>query len=395
MIRVVFVDDEVNVLQAMRRSTHAMRDEWSMEFVSSGAAALETLATLPADVLVCDMRMPGMDGWQVLAEVKKLSPQTVRLVLSGYGEPGAIMRSVGTAHQYLAKPCDGATLKTAIVQSQRLRQLLSSETLATLVGGVGMLPPAPHVFQELLACLQKPKSSVSDVARIVGRDVAMTANIMKLVNSAFFGSRRPITTPDRAVAYLGLDTLGALVLAHGVFKNGASDDAAGFSHERLWQHSLQTAMAARALALHQNFPHAVAEEAFLAGVLHDVGKVVLATRPAAAGEATDDSREEAQAQMRTYHAEAGAYLLGLWGFPTPIVEAVAFHHAPSHATDNGLGLPGIIHIADRLVHQRTSESQNTTQIDVEAGFLEGLGLVDHLPQWSAALNVLDGERATT
>src|SRR5450631_1435909 len=136
MIRIVFVDDEVHVLEALRRTMHSMRKEWAMEFVVSGADALKSLAKDPADVIVSDMRMPGMDGCELLAEVKKLYPQTVRLVLSGHADSGAIMRAVGTAQVYLAKPCESGALKAAIVQTQMLRQLLSSDQLASLVGGV-------------------------------------------------------------------------------------------------------------------------------------------------------------------------------------------------------------------------------------------------------------------
>ena len=389
-IRIVFVDDELNILQAMRRSFHNMREEWSMEFVSSGAAALESLAKAPADVIVSDMRMPGMDGWQLLAEVKKLYPQTVRLVLSGHADPGSVMRAVGTAQLYLAKPCESGALKAAIVQTQMLRQLLSNDRLALLAGGVGMLPSAPAAFQEILACLQNPAASLADAAQIIGRDVAMVANIMKLVNSAFFGSRRPITTTDRAVAYLGMDTLGALVLGHSVFQSGVATGIAGFSLEKLWQHSLQTGMAARAIAFSENLAPAKADEAFLAGVLHDVGKVVFATKAAAL---SSDASAVDMAQMEAHHAEVGAYLLGLWGFPNLIVEAVAFHHTPNQASENGLALPGIVHIADRLVHLKSENRSGSTDTGVQAGFLEGLALGHCLPKWSAAVESCDDQKA--
>jgi HD-like signal output (HDOD) protein len=389
-IRIVFVDDELNILQAMRRSFHNMREEWSMEFVSSGAAALESLAKAPADVIVSDMRMPGMDGWQLLAEVKKLYPQTVRLVLSGHADPSSVMRAVGTAQLYLAKPCESGALKAAIVQTQMLRQLLSNDQLALLAGGVGMLPSAPAAFQEILACLQNPAASLADAAQIIGRDVAMVANIMKLVNSAFFGSRRPITTTDRAVAYLGMDTLGALVLGHSVFQSGVATGIAGFSLEKLWQHSLQTGMAARAIAFSENLPAAKADEAFLAGVLHDVGKVVFATKAAAL---SNDASAVDTAQMEAHHAEVGAYLLGLWGFPNLIVEAVAFHHTPSLASEKGLDLSGIVHIADRLVHLKSENRSGSSDTGVQAGFLEGLALSHCLPKWSAAIESCDDQKA--
>jgi HD-like signal output (HDOD) protein/CheY-like chemotaxis protein len=390
-IRIVFVDDELDILQAMRRTLRGMKDEWTMEFVSSGAAALESLAKAPADVIVSDMRMPGMDGWQLLAAVKKLYPQTVRLVLSGSAESGSVMRAVGTAQLYLAKPCESGVLKAAIVQTQMLRQLLSSDQLASLVGGVGTLPSAPTQFQDMVACLQDPAASLADAARVIGRDVAMTANILKLVNSAFFGSRRPITTTDRAVAYLGMDTIGALVLGHGVFKSGVATGIPGFSLEQLWQHSLQTGVAARAIAMSENLAAALAGEAFLAGVLHDVGKIIFATKAASLPSGAGGIGVDVVAQMEAHHAEVGAYLLGLWGFPNPIVDAVAFHHAPSHSADKGLGLAGIVHVADWLVHQETESSLESPALEPQ--FLEGLGLGHRLPQWSAAVHASGDQQA--
>jgi putative nucleotidyltransferase with HDIG domain len=389
MIHIVFVDDEVNVLQALRRTMHAMRNEWSMEFSSSGAAALEELAKTSADVIVSDMRMPGMDGWQLLTQVKKLYPQMVRLVLSGHADPCSIIRSVGVAHQYLAKPCEHAALKAAISQTHRLKGLLSSDRLVQLVGHVGMLPSAPKAFQEILGCLQQPTASVAQAAQIIGRDVAMTANVIKLVNSAFFGAPQLITTASRAVAYLGLDTLGALVLGHSAFNSGVAIGSAAFSWERLWQHSLDTATAARTVALYEKLSQSRAEEAFLAGMLHDVGKVVFATRPAAATNEPAASVEETTAQMEAHHGEVGAYLLGLWGFPNSIVEAVAFHHSPGLTAGDGLTLPRLIHIADRLAHQRRAECPVPFERGLEPGLLEKIGAADRWPEWVAALDSLD------
>jgi putative nucleotidyltransferase with HDIG domain len=389
MIRILFVDDESNIIDAMRRSLYAMRTEWHMEFVLGGAEALTALKASPADVIVSDMRMPGMDGWQLLAEVKKLYPQTVRLILSGHAEATSIMRAVGVAHQYLAKPCESAAIKDAIVQTQKLRRLLSNDQLAALVGQVSTLPSAPKAFQEVLACLQDPAASMSDVARIIGRDVAMTANIMKMVNSAFFGVRQPITTTDRAVAYLGLDTLGALVLGHGVFKSGQATGIPGFSSERLWAHSLHTAMAARTIALHEKVSSAEAEKAFLAGVLHDVGKIVFATCTIQSSDMAASVGGDASL-MQVHHAEVGAYLLGLWGFPNPIVEAVAYHHVPSLVANERLSLAGLVHIANYLVH-RGSQTPGAIEPTLEAGFLESRGLVEHLAGWQSALDKLELE----
>jgi putative nucleotidyltransferase with HDIG domain len=377
VIRVLFVDDEPNVLHAMRRSLHSMRNEWGMGFVLGGEEALQALAATPADVIVTDMRMPGMDGWQLLTEVKKRHPQTVRMILSGHAEATSIMRAVGIAHQYLAKPCEGAAVKQAIAQTQSLRHLVQSDHLAALVGRVGVLPSEPRAFQELVHCLQAPSASLGDAARIIGRDVAMTANIMKVVNSAFFGARQPIASTSRAVAYLGLDTLGALVLGHGVFKKHGKSGQARFTSERLWAHSLQTAMAARVIAQCEAFSSAEVERVFLAGFLHDIGKIVL---------------PDGAMEMREQHAAVGAYLLALWGFPNPIVEAVAYHHVPSRACGDGLGLTGVLHVADYLVHEKEAPAIGAVEAALEEGFLESRGLSNRLEKWRSALNNLTQEQ---
>ena len=391
VIRILFVDDEQNILHAMQRSLHGMRNEWSMQFAPGGAEALALLAAAPVDVIVSDMRMPGMDGWQLLTEVKTLYPKTVRLILSGHAEATSIMRAVGVAHQYIAKPCDGGVVKQAIARTQQLRSIISTDELASLVGRVGMLPSAPQAFQDVLQCLQNPSATISTIARIIARDVAMTANIMKMVNSAFFGARQPIISTDRAVAYLGLDTLGALVLGHTVFRSGRPQ-IAGFTLQTLWAHSLQTGVAARAIAVCEELPSAEAERAFLAGVLHDVGKVVFATSRASAADTLKTDAEKVT-YMQSHHAAVGAYLLGLWGFPNPIVEAVAFHHAPSRVSTGALSLADLVHAADQLIHQRQPDACMEEQ-GFEAEFTQRYDLNKRLPRWNAALDAVSTEPGT-
>jgi putative nucleotidyltransferase with HDIG domain len=393
MMRIVFVDDDLDMLTSLRRSMHDMRNEWTMEFAASGAAALADMAKQPADVVVTEMRMPGMDGWDLLAEVKKRYPQTVRLVLSGDEDAASIMRAVGTAQQYLAKPCDSRELKAAIARVYDLRKQLGSERLARLVGRVDTLPSAPTIFQDFLQALQRPSASIADVAKIISRDVAMTANVIKLVNSAFFGLRQPLTTAVRAVAYLGLDTIGALVLGQGVFKSGSTDPAEAATLERLWAHSLEVATTARFLAQYEKLPPAKAEEAFLAGMLHDVGKVVFAMRRSGREGAASASGDAEAFAMQSDHAEVGAYLLGLWGFPSSIVEAVALHHSPLQLSGQELSLPMLVHLADRLVHQRHGDLPAPVAGDGEAELLLRLGLADHWPAWLAGLDTAAADQA--
>jgi HD-like signal output (HDOD) protein/ActR/RegA family two-component response regulator len=370
LIQILFVDDDKSVLDGLRRSMHSMRAEWNMSFATGGAEALALLAVAPADVVVTDMRMPGMTGRDLLAEVKRLYPQAVRFILSGYSESSSIMQVAGTAHQYLSKPCDVATLKAAVTRAFSLRLLLRDERLVRRIGQVDTLPSLPSVYQRILACLRAPEPDIAEVGRIIRADMVMTAMILKLANSAFFGVGKSFKTAERAVSFLGLDTIGGLVLGHSLFKEFAAAELGGLNLEQLWQHSLLTAAGARALALHEGWETARAEEAFLAGVLHDLGKLVLATRPGPAGEISSEGSSND-------HAEAGAYLLGLWGFSDPLIEAIAFHHTPSKAAAPGFDLTGILHVADRLAHM----TNPTDEIEFEPGYLDSVGMSAHVGGW--------------
>jgi HD-like signal output (HDOD) protein/CheY-like chemotaxis protein len=381
MIHILFVDDEMRILDGVRRSMHGMRDEWHMRFSGSGAAALVELALDPADVVVTDMRMPGMDGSQLLAEVKRLYPEAVRVILSGQSQPDSTVRALRIAHQYLSKPCDAPTLKSAITRTMTLKSLLSSDQLGAIVGSVDTLPSPPRNYQYLLECLRNPAATIDELAAIIRRDVVMTAKVVRLANSGLFGIREPVRTVERAVAFIGMESISTLVLGQELFDANNPITIPGFDLERLGRHSFETAAWARAVALHEGLTRGFAETAFLAGMLHDVGRIVFATREAPSAEAT--------AQMQAHHAAVGGYLLGLWGFPDSVVGAIVWHHTPSKSGESGLGLCGLLHIADLLAHERESDVSEASPEALDPGYLEALGLAGSWSDWQATRPVAD------
>ena len=393
--RILFVDDESNIRDGMRRMLRSMRNEWEMEFAGSGDAALQVLnewknAHKPFDVVISDMRMPGMDGAELLARVKDISPDTVRLILSGHSDTASIMKTVGTAHQYLSKPCDPELLKRTIKRAFALRMLLRDEYLQQVVSQIDHLPSLPVVYREIRACLQNPGASLADVAKVIGKDVAMTATLLKLVSSAFFGLSKPVSSVERAVSFIGLDTLIALVLAEGIFRESPPITAAGFSIDNLWRHSLETASAARIIAGQQGLDKATLDDAFLAGMLHDIGKLVLVqSMPDKYGEVLQKSGNRfvervEQEILQTTHADVGAYLLGIWGLTDTVVESVAFHESPGNAPTEGLGLPAIVHAADRLVHFPEQTDADCEELGLDTRCLDEFGMRERWPVWQAA-----------
>lgn len=193
--RLLFVDDESLVLQGLQRTLHSMRGQWDMTFIGGGEEALETLARQPYDAIITDMRMPRMDGAQLLEKVKELYPQIVRIVLSGQANRETILRSAGPAHQYVSKPCDPQELKLRLAQAFAMRDLLQNSAVQALVSGLKSLPSLPGLYYEIQAELRSEDASLKKIAEIVSRDVGMTAKILQLANSAFMGARYNISSP--------------------------------------------------------------------------------------------------------------------------------------------------------------------------------------------------------
>ena len=245
MKQILFVDDEVNVLQGLGRMLRVMRHEWEMTFLDDPRQALDLIESKPFDALVIDIRMPRMDGAEVLSRAREANPGMARIVLSGHAEREAAMRSVGLAHQFLAKPCDAETLRTTVSRACELRQLLIEAGLADTVCQLGKLPSLPRLYQAITEEMNREDVSLKRVAGIIARDVAMTAKVLQLVNSAFFGLGRRVASIEQAVSYLGIDVIRSLVVSQAAFASFESSDLAFY--QTLWQHSTMTGMLAKAI----------------------------------------------------------------------------------------------------------------------------------------------------
>jgi HD-like signal output (HDOD) protein len=387
MKRVLFVDDEPQVLEGLRDSLRGRRREWMMRFALGGEAALEELAANPFDVVVSDMRMPGMDGATLLGYVRDQHPAAVRIVLSGYAERDIALRAAAVAHLFLAKPCTGESLRLAVDRACALQSLLSDQAERRGAAGAAALPSPPAVQRELAAALEDETADAAAIARILQRDIAMTAKVLQLVNSAFFGLGREISSVTQAVAYLGLDTLRALVLSASVFH--AFEPVSrieGFSLERLQWHGLVVANVARALV--GSGPGAM--EAYTAGMLHDIGLLIAASgETAELAAAFETARRDGlslhQVELEHHgytHAEAGAYLLGLWGLPPAIVEAVALHHNLHDLPVAGLDATCAVHLANQLANEAGSFAVMGIPSDpVAEDLVAAVGRTDELPHW--------------
>jgi HD-like signal output (HDOD) protein len=400
MKRVLFVDDESSILSGLKRMLHPFRAEWEMSFANSGAEALALIEKQPFDIVVSDMRMPAMDGIQFLTEVRQRLPHAVRVILSGHADRDSVLRSVGCVHQFLSKPCDPKELKATVQRALALRELLLSERLAQVVSRINSLPNLPQLYLEIQDKLRGASGSIEDIGRLVAKDVGMSAKVLQLVNSAFFGVPQRFTSAVEATVYLGLDTIVALVLTSQVF--GQVSSLSARTIEGLWNHSLATGAYARAIAQLENLDAKTANQAFLAGMLHEVGLLVLSSETPdelahawrQAQKLSIPTHEAERRFLGASHAAVGAYLLGIWGLGDPVVESIAFHHTPSSCPHERFSLLTAVHVGTCLDSGPGGSALGESEHELDLDYLERLGLGPRLPVWREHCRVmLTGKQA--
>lgn len=386
--RLLFVDDEPNLLMGLERMLRPMRAVWEMEFVSSGDEALLAVADRRFDAVITDMRMPGMTGAELLDKIRERSPQTVRVILSGQADRESILRSIAPAHQFLSKPCDPEHLRSALERALALTDLLNNASLKNFISRLKCIPSLPLLYQEVTRELNSADPSSTRLGDLISQDMAMTAKLLQMANSAAYGFRQEIFDPRQAVMLLGLDTIQAMVLSLSIFSAFDPDLLGPDPPDRLWEHSVLVGKYAKVIAKSKGVVGRDLAPYESAGLLHDIGKLIMASADPkeygrvvslAASQRIDQSCLELEVLGCT-HAVVGAYLLGIWGLPAAIVEAAAWNHNPSKSPVSEFGPLAAVHVASAYDAQMHPElASQDAHVDQE--FLERIGCADLQEAW--------------
>jgi len=355
------VDDEPSVLGVLRLVSRRLGPEWDVSYAEGGSQALGMLQQGPFDVVVSDMRMPDASGVEVLKEVMKVSPRSARVILSGFADQEMVLQSVGVTHQFLAKPCDVQLLRSTIQRLLSLNEALASERFRSILAGIQSLPSLPSTYTRLMDELSAPDATVESVGDLIAEDVSLTAKLLQLANSAYFGLSRRASTVAEAVQILGFSMVKTLALSIFMYTRFDPARLPGFPLERIWKHSVATGLTARKLAMQERKGPEIVDVGFTAGILHDIGKLVMGLAlpeeyQACVARAVQETMPQWQAERESLgvtHAEVGAYLLGLWGLPADLVEAVAWHHQPRLREPEEFSAVTVVHLADYLQSKQT------------------------------------------
>jgi len=389
MKRIVFVDDEVKILEGLRRLMRSLRQEWEMEFLDSPTAALERLEAAPADVVVSDIRMPVMDGSQFLTEVQNRWPATIRLVLSGQCDRDVVFRAVRPTHQFLTKPCNPDLLRSTLARLKELRERVINEDIRCQISAISSLPVARGNYQRLMELLSSGNTTITEVARVVASDVSMAAKVMQLVGSNFFGSQQHLCLPFSAVQRLGIEVIRSLALEHQLF----SPDAFG-PEMTPWVESYEKmcsaiAGCAQRIAEHETSDKATIVTSYLAGLFCKIGIAVFASvdpvkyRQVLRLALEDRGRRLTEIEHQVYgvpRSEVAAYLLALWGLPSEVVQTVMYADSPARSHDSTFGPVTAVHVAQHFV-VTNMESARSIDNPVDEEFLEAVGCYGRLEDW--------------
>jgi HD-like signal output (HDOD) protein/CheY-like chemotaxis protein len=382
-LRLLFVDDEPEVLEGLRVRLRQRRQQWKMSFATSGKEALEILEREPFDIMVSDLRMPEMDGATLMQLVRDRHPGIARVMLSGHGDERLLLRALCFSHEFLPKPSPPGVLESTLERIAGLRDMVSDVAVREAVGRISWLPAQPLLYQQLLSALADEGTPPEAVASIILGDPALCAQLLHIVNSAYFGLSRKIVKVDEAVVYLGLGTVKQLVLVAELFRDAdAHASVINRSIKDLQDHCLLTASIASGIL--SGYPRR--DLAFVAALLHDIGKLVIASQlPERASRILQRVQDEDEAMNTseralygTTHAEIGGYLLGLWQLPFPVVEAVANHHQPSKVDPKEFDVLVAVHVADCLA-QEANGAARPAELDLP--LLERLGVDHEINEW--------------
>ena len=344
-MRILFADDQQKSMADLRQIAKGLGQEWETEIVGSGAQALAEFEKECFDVVVSELAMSDMNGAQLLKKAKDLCPGSVRMILSGQTDRELVLQAAKYAHQIVAKPIEPIAFRKIVENSQGLRKILDNKEMHERLASVESLPSPPKLYNELVSELQSESSSMKSIADLVSQDVSITAKMLQLVNSAYFGLPTHIESPQHAVSLLGLDTLQSLVLALGVFDQFEDPKFPGYSIDSICDHSMAVGANARNLANCLGLQKRQSEDSLMAGMLHDVGKLVLLKHfqpelkkalELALGKSIPLHEAEKEV-LGVTHAEIGAHLLSLWGLQDSILEAVALYPSPKRAAKYQIG----------------------------------------------------------
>lgn len=387
--RLLFVEGDAVSLRALARMLEPRRADWDMVFAVNVTEALAALDREPFDAVVAGLNLSGTTGVGFLNEVAKRHPRLLRFIRCSPEERRELKGFVGPAPHHFPSDVDAEAARAVVRRALLVDGWLASPHLKALLAKLHKLPTLPSLYSQILHELQSPNVAVDAVAALIAKDPVMTAKMLQLVNSAYFALAREITDPVEAVMILGIERTRSLILLARVFSQFDKTQCEGFRLEELWRHSVAVGTYAHLICQTELKQTPMADQAFTAGLLHDLGKLLLAGNLPEAYAQVLDQAQRRKLPSRTVesevfgasHAELGACLLGTWGLPLAILEAVAWHHQPTLSEDTGFSLLTAVHAANAIDHEKHAPAADSLISLIDSAYTQRIGVAGRRNRW--------------
>ncbi len=373
-MRILFVDDEQFILDGIQRAL--FDSDWEIETANSGKEALECFEEEPFDMIVSDMRMPGMDGEQLLGEIEARYPDTVRVVLSGQADQSVALRSSFISHRWLDKPFNPDAMLNILSLIESALKSMPSKEMRALICSISSLPSPPKVYAQLQTMILQ-KADMENVAEVIEEDAALATKVLQVTNSAMFSRGGTTMNVQEAVVRLGTEMVSEFVLFAETYSMASTSPL--LNVEKVTKESFIISKMAALVA--EKLDKKLVAEAKLAGLLSDLGQgALLQAFPDQAQEymdriayATEKEIEEIELEMfGLADSQVSAYLLLMWGFSAEIFNAVLIGRQYERSVSSSSLLPVIVHIARQLARGR----------ELRPELVERFNIQECLPAWA-------------
>lgn len=390
---ILFVDDEENIISGLTRQLRPFRNQWNLFYALSGKEALEIMAQQPIDLIVSDMMMPEMKGDELLKKVRDLYPATVRIVLSGYADEETLKSGLLISHQYLSKPCSAEILRESISQVFKIQDCVNDPRVIAGIGDPQKLPSLPQVYLDLNKAIEDENTSVKDIAQILSSDMVLSAKLLRLINSPYFGINRLISNLNEAINLIGIKKLNSLVLSVHIKNVFPVNNPVFESYmEYLWQDAGRVSELAQLIALSENQKEDRPDQAYLGGLLHNLGLLIFMSRDSdklktLIEQVKNTDIPVAELEMSIFgftRSQGAAYLLSLWKIPPRIIESVLLQHTPNDTDYEDINALTAVHAASCLLKPSVmTECDRLFDMGINMDYLERINKLDRLPEWQS------------
>lgn len=376
---IAFVDDEEPILRALRRLFYG--SEYDCLFFSSPDALLNHLESSSIDILITDIRMPEMDGLELMRRVKKIKPNVICVALSGYTDNRQILAALdsGLARLYVYKPWDNDELKRIVDGLRNIIRNLNQSSLMETINGLGSLPTFPSIYQNVVKLIES-ESSASEIAAVIETDPAIASKLLRIANTAYYGSHTG--SVHQAIMMLGMTNVRQIILTNALFE---SAESVPYGRE-LWQHAALTNKGV-AYLYHLMFQKQLPSHVGVVGLMHTIGLLLIATTQTSQYKALIEACENGRTLNNpffvetlekkifgSYHTEVGSYLLNWWALPVDIIEATYHYRNPNLSEICNLPIVGIVHLVSHVVIKKMN--LNYFQHPLNQEFLTKVGITE-------------------